>query len=286
LVWQQTCIALFETDLEKTMIRRIMFLPLLCFITSAACASVALPGQEEAATETVTSTSTPLLNLDEIAQRTHTATLSPTPSETPTPTPTETILPASATFTPTLPEDTSTATLAPEITLTPTSEEEDAAGDNQIFAADIAEMPARFFIVQPGSPVGLPNWVHAEAGCDWMGVAGQVFNLQGEPELNLIIEAGGTLEGQDVIGLALTGLESVYGPGGYEMQLADHTIASEYEVWILIKSDSGEILSNPIYLQTFADCNQNLILLNLIEVEEMPDMEDVFLPIIHQSSDE
>jgi hypothetical protein len=268
--------------------RRIVFLPLLFIIMSAACTSVALPGQETATETVATSTSTPLLNLDEIAQRTHTATLSPTPTETYPPSPTATKLPASATFTATFTvtpmDDTSTATLEPENTLTPTSE--NSAADNQIFATDLAEVPDRFFVVQPGNPVGLPNWAHAEVGCNWLGVAGQVFNLQGEPELNLIVEAGGMLEGQDVIGLALTGLESVYGPGGYEIQLADHTIASQSEVWIQVKSGSGGKLSFPIYLQTFADCNQNLILLNLVEVEEMPDMKELFLPIIvNQTSD-
>jgi len=184
-------------------------------------------------------------------------------------------------------EATQTPTPDLQETFTPTPEDQET--DNQIFDATLNELPSRFFVVQEGSPVGLPNWAHAEVGCQWLGVGGQVFNLQGDPELNLIIEAGGTLEGQDLIGLALTGLESVYGPGGYEIQLADHTVASQNEVWIQVKSGTGEKLSYPIYIQTFDDCNQNLVLLNLVEVEEPPvppDPEEVYLPIIHNQSED
>ena len=100
----------------------------------------------------------------------------------------------------------------------------------------------RYFEVQAGSPVAMPNWAHADAGCNWLGVAGQVFDLEGQPEVNLIVEAGGTLEGQPLMGLSLTGLNVPYGPGGYEIQLADHTVASTNQVWVQIKNTAGTLV--------------------------------------------
>lgn len=272
--------------------RRFIILYLVFPILIFACSSVVLPG-DETETPVATSTSTPVLNLEEIAQRTYTATVTSSPTETFTPTPTDTPQPTTAlpTATETSPEPTVIFTQAMD---TPTlqSSSEDEAADTalaRILEVALDELPSRFFLVQEGTPVSLPSWAHAELGCNWLGVAGQVFNLAGDPEINLIIEAGGELEGEPVIGLALTGLESVYGPGGYEIQLADHAVASQNEVWLQVKSDSGEKLSYPIFVETFNDCNQNLILLNLIEVEEIPvppDPNQVFLPIINNQGSE
>ena len=261
------------------MIQRWIPLLLIFPLILGACEFVELPATD---TETPTLTSTPLINLEEIAQRTYTATVSPTATETQTstPIPSDTPVPPTPTFTATL-EDTTTFTpsVVPSETSTPSADQAAA----KILGVAVNELPSRFFVVQADTPVGMPNWANAEEDCNWMGVAGQVFNLQGEPEINLVIEADGMLEGEPVIGLALTGLESVYGPGGYEIVLSDHPVATKNEIWLQVKDDNGEKLSYPIYFETFNDCNQNLILLNLVEVEEIPvppDPNEVYLPII------
>lgn len=261
------------------MTHRWIILLLVFPLMLGACEFVELPAAD---TATPTLTATPLINLEEIAQRTYTATISPTPTETHTgtPLPSVTPIPPTETFTATL-EDTATFTPSVVPSETPTPSAQEAAAS--VLGVAVNELPSRFFLVQDNTPIGMPNWAHAEEGCNWMGVAGQVFNLLGEPELNLVIEAGGMLEGETVIGLALTGLESVYGPGGYEIKLSDHPVATKNEIWLQVKDGSGEKLSYPIYFETFNDCNQNLILLNLIEVEEIPlppDPNEVYLPII------
>lgn len=259
--------------------QRWIFVLLIFPMVFGACEFVELPAED---TEIPTMTSTPIINLDEIAQRTYTATASAEPTETPTLTalPTDTPILPTETY-PATPENTPTFTPSIQPSDTPTPSAGEAAA--KILGVQISELPSRFFVIQADTPVGMPNWANAEAGCNWLGVAGQVFNLQGDPEINLVIEAGGTLEGEPVIGLALTGLESVYGPGGYEIKLSDHPVASKNEVWLQVKDGSGEKLSFPIYVETFNDCNQNLILLNLIEVEEIPvppDPNEVYLPVI------
>jgi hypothetical protein len=141
----------------------------------------------------------------------------------------------------------------------------------------------RFFEVQEGTPVTMSNWAHPEAGCSWLSVAGQVFNLENDPEIGFIVEAGGSLEGEPVLGLSLTGLGSVYGPGGYEIQLADHTIASQDQVWVQLKDEAGNPLSYPIYLQTYDNCDKNVILLNFVETANVPPPPEtftLFLPFV------
>jgi len=265
------------------MTQRWIILLLVFPLMLGACEFVELPASE---TETPTITATPLVNLEAIAQRTYTATATPTATETLTitPIPSETPLPPTETFTATL-EDTATFTPSAVPSETPTPSPDQLIA--KFMGVSINDLPSRFFVIQADTPVGMPNWAHADLACNWMGVAGQVFNLQGDPEVNLVIEADGMLEGEPVIGLALTGLESVYGPGGYEIQLSDHPVATKNEIWLQVKDQSGEKLSYPIYVETFNDCNQNLILLNLIEVEEIPippDPNEVYLPIINNQN--
>jgi hypothetical protein len=119
------------------------------------------------------------------------------------------------------------------------------------------------FDLQPGSPIWIHAWIH---GCNWLGIAGQVFSTDGQPAKGLIVEAGGTLAGQSVLGLSITGSAGNYGPGGYEIQLRDKMVESTNSVWVQLKGSAGQSLSKKIYLDTADDCNQNLIVLNLIEV--------------------
>ena len=123
------------------------------------------------------------------------------------------------------------------------------------------------YIPQIGSPVWLPNFAYPELGCHWMGVAGQVLSWDDLPIRNLIIEVGGFLEGSEVLKIGLTGLASIYGPGGYEIILADHSADSRQTMWIQIHNLAGEDLSDMLYFDTFADCERNLILINFVQAK-------------------
>ncbi len=222
---------------------------------------------------TITDTSTPVVNLNSVAAQTQTVASEIGELSKPTATPAPTQLP-----------ETATLTIAPAEEVAIKDEVLPASTSNNLAASVVYE---RFFAVQTGTPVGLPNWAHAEAGCNWMGIAGQIFDLTGTPAINFVVEAGGTLEGNPVLGLSLTGLNSVYGPGGFEVYLANHITASQNTVWIEIKDTQGKLVSERIYLSTYNDCNQNLILLNFVETAELPNPPTpypFYLPLIYKSS--
>jgi len=258
--------------------RWISIIIILLLMIIACGAPVTPPGEVEVATFT----STPLLDMGDLAERTYTPTFRPTATDTPTPTdtsaPTSTIVVPTATVT----EIEASAILMDEeeITATPSVTPEEAiANDASSIMAEIPE-GGRYFVIQDGAIVGMPNWAHQDVGCAWSGVAGQVFDLAGEPVLDLIVEVGGTLEGELLLGLSLTGMASAYGPGGFEIQIADHVVASQGEAWIQIKDGAGETLSGKTFFETFSDCNQNLLLINFVEVEEIPEAFEVYLPLI------
>jgi len=133
--------------------------------------------------------------------------------------------------------------------------------------------------VQIGSPIGIPNFAHPELACQWMGVAGQVFDTDGVPIEELVIEFGGTLDGEDVFGLTILGHAEAYGSGGYEFKLADQPISSNGTVWARVYDFDGILLSEDTYFNTYGECEQNLIILNFVQAFAPP-TDWVYLPLI------
>ena len=143
-------------------------------------------------------------------------------------------------------------------------------------------LPAIRFYMQPGTPTRLANFVTPEAGCNWLGIAGQVFDLNGNPLAGVVIEVGGSLNGQPVQQLALTGSSPAVGPGGYVIVLADHPVQSDGTVWFQLLDQAGSPKTGRILLTTSDRCEENLTLINLIEAN--PVASQVNLPVILNSA--
>jgi hypothetical protein len=173
-------------------------------------------------------------------------------------------------------------TLQPVVTLTEQATATPSSTSNEIIQPGASQIETAYpYKVQPGSPVYLPNIFHPESGCNWLGVAGQVFGENSEPLINIVVEVGGTLEGDPVFGLTLTGLAPDYGSGGYEIYLADHAIKSQGTIWIQLFDLAGQAISPQIYIDTFDSCDQNLILVNFVFVSGEPTFE-LFMPFVER----
>ena len=185
---------------------------------------------------TVTSTPRSVLPATWTPQPTNEPTTTFTPRPSSTPIPTET------------PFSLFTATNTPEVSPTP-----------------VLGMP---YDVAPGSPVAISSATfHPEAGCSWMGVAGQVLDLSGAPvSTGVVIQLSGVYGGQFVEKTSLTGIAPQYGPAGYEFFLGDTPTASNETLWVQLLDQSGAPLSSKIYFQTYEDCERNLVFLNFKQV--------------------
>lgn len=183
------------------------------------------------------------------------------PSRTPTqaatdPPATETAAPTASPQPSLTPSRTLTATPQPTWTFTPTYTLTSSPSPTS------TPFPYAF---QEGSPSYLDNFAHPEAGCSWLGVAGQIFDGEGNPEKDVIVKAGGTLDGEPVFDtLSMPGAAKAYGQGGYELVLSDHVLASEGEAWVQLYNLHGQPISEKLELTTYADCQKNLILLNFV----------------------
>jgi hypothetical protein len=186
--------------------------------------------------------------------------------DTPTPTPQDVLPP---TWTPTA-TPVSTATNTPEPTLTPVPVQDNqennppAGGNDQ----NLGDMPVA---LHEGSPQYIPAAsFHPDLGCNWLGVAGQVIDINGAPVQGLIVELGGTLDGENIGNptvLQATGLARAYGEAGYEMKLADDPLDSSGTLWIQVLDQAGLPLSEKIYFYTFDDCQKNLIIIYFKQVQ-------------------
>ncbi len=180
------------------------------------------------------------------------------PTATPTP---RIILPA--TWTPTAPP---APTITPTETAVPTESqmvEITPSPEPQNEPTESGGMP---YVLQQGDPVAIPNIGHPEAGCNWMGVAGQATGLNGAPVVGLFVQLSGTLAGNPEEQLGMTGTATQYGQAGYEFNLGDKPLASEDTMWVQLFDQAMLPLSDKVYFETYADCQRNLIFINFNQV--------------------
>ena len=120
------------------------------------------------------------------------------------------------------------------------------------------------YIVQPATPVFMQNFVHTTEGCNWQGVAGQVFDAAGKPITNLVVKVAGVWEGIPVSKVGITGMVSgtPYGPGSYEIVLGNKALNTIDQLQIQVFKTDSTPLTIPLSFSTSADCSQNLVMIN------------------------
>jgi hypothetical protein len=118
--------------------------------------------------------------------------------------------------------------------------------------------------VQPNTPLYLQNFAHPNLACNWLGVAGQVFDKTGKPLTGLVVVVDGAISGKAFEQIGLTGKAPAYGDGGYELVLSNQTVTSASQFTITLFDVGGTVLSDTLSFSSVADCKKNLILINFV----------------------
>lgn len=182
-------------------------------------------------------------------------TFTPTPSNTPTLAPSETLAPsATATFTIT-PTNVQSATPVPTATptITPTPNVTATVGVAAPPGATLSPLP---FVLQNNAISFTSNFANS-AGCQWQGLAGNVFDMNGAAFNGLRVHV---YNGQEIDLYSASGTNTLYGPSGWEVAVGTTIDAGTY--FVELQSQAGTVVS-PVVQVTFpSDCASNLAILN------------------------
>jgi hypothetical protein len=213
-------------------------------------------------TPSSTATNTPLPTFTPTATQTLipsiTPSFTPLPSDTPAPTftliPSSTpIIPPTATITDTPgPTPTSTDTSTPTVTTPPTA-----------LPSPTGPTPSPFpFALRDSQPTFTTNFANT-AGCAWQGIGGQVFDPNGNPLTNIRVH----VFGQNFDQFTISGSNSFYGVGGWEITVGTASVPQTYVVELV--SAQGTTISPQITIAFPGDCSRNLALVNFIQTRPL-----------------
>lgn len=203
-----------------------------------------------------------------------------TPSETPVPSRT----PLPATFTNT-PIPTETATRTPTFTPTATTSPTLSPTPTITTTTLPTETPTVTFTPAPtlGTPLPSPSpFLFAlrdvvvytsnlnASGCAWQGIGGQVLDTNGNAfpaQLTIKVSGGGLVQPLT----AVSGDNTLYGPGGFEVQVANAINTQTFAVQLVSISGNGTIetpVSEPVQVTFPGTCEGNLALVTFQQTRE------------------
>ena len=98
-------------------------------------------------------------------------------------------------------------------------------------------------------------------GCDYLAIAGQVFDMNGDPLLGVPVVAE---DGDLFSALDFTGNAAQYGPAGYEIYIDTSPYSDNFTVKLV--SETGMALSADVSVETSASCSENIAIVNFVQV--------------------
>lgn len=178
--------------------------------------------------------------------------------------------PVTATNTPSpSPSSTFTVTPSPTGDGTPTATEDLQPSATNIVLGDTSTPGPSgkpVFQIQPGNPLYL---THPD-GCDGLYLGGNVIDLNGNPSVFMIVRLQGSLNGESLgIEDALSGTAPQFSESGYQIKFSDTLTDSSGTVFVeLYHQDfADDPVSQLIIINTFNDCEKNLIMINWVQTE-------------------
>lgn len=158
-----------------------------------------------------------------------------------------------------------------EITLVPTITQTLAATDTLVPVltptVTASATPEAYPFILIGEPESMSSdLLRPSLGCGWLVIAGQVWDLQDAAVKGFSVQLFGELEGFLIDQFSVTGSAPVYGESGYEFLLQNLVVNSQNSLFIQLEDENGVPYSLPYALETFNDCQKNLILVNFKQV--------------------
>ena len=178
------------------------------------------------------------------------------------PTSTPTLVKFPATWTPTI-----TSTMAPTQTPSPIVAIT-TLPVNPTPTPFVTDNNSQYPFANKGDAAAVANTVfHPDSNCNWQGIAGQVWDIQGTGLVGYRVHLQGVYNGEAINQITLSGgAQAWYGNSGYEFVIGNTPINSTGQLTVQLEDQSGLPLSNKVTVNTYADCSKNLVLVNFQQV--------------------
>jgi hypothetical protein len=178
----------------------------------------------------------------------------------PTSTPTLVMMPATWTPQP-------TATVLPTITPQPLDLTSTLPQDvtPTVYSTD---NNSKYPFASKGDPAAFANTTyHPNSDCNWQGIAGQVWDIQGRPLIGYRVHLQGYYNSKTIDLTTLSGgAQAWYGESGFEFVLGNTPVDSTNQLTIQLEDQSYMAISNKVTLNTYSDCAKNLVMVNFQQV--------------------
>jgi hypothetical protein len=146
---------------------------------------------------------------------------------------------------------TPTGTQTATITITP-----------ELFILPTLDMSSWVYKIQSGSPKYTTNFAHPDQGCAWSGIAGQVFGPLGVPQRDIVVVVTGDVNGVPYDLLGFTSSAVAYGASAYEVEFPYGPIRTNRLLSMQLFGLDGTPLTGEFPIDTYMDCDKNLIIYN------------------------
>ena len=102
---------------------------------------------------------------------------------------------------------------------------------------------------------------YPELGCNWQGVAGVVLDTNNAHIYGLQLLLLGFWNEQSVNNFMISGtFPLLYGQSGWEFKLGDIPSNTKGTLYLQLRDQGGSVkLSEDVYINTFSDCNKNMV---------------------------
>jgi hypothetical protein len=87
-----------------------------------------------------------------------------------------------------------------------------------------------------------------------------VDDQNGSPIIGIVVRLAGKLSGKTIELTTVSGVSPEYGKSGFEFVLGDTPVNSRETLYVQLLDQAGLPLSDKIYIDTFSDCEKNLVL--------------------------
>lgn len=112
-----------------------------------------------------------------------------------------------------------------------------------------------------GDPVYVASTIiHPDQACNWLGVGGTVDDQNNSPIVGIVVRLTGRLDGKNIDMKNLSGINLEYGKSGFEFFLGTVPLNSRDDLYVQLLDQAGLPLSEKVFINTYNDCEKNLVL--------------------------